>query len=441
MKLWTHQARDIDTYIQCPGQLNFSEPGTGKTRVCIEAIKALKLPTLILAPKSILQCAWGNDIEKFAPELEYKTAYASNRYEVFKAGAPIIITNHDAATWLMEKPQLLEQFRGGFLIIDESTAYKNPNSKRSKAAMKIRELFEYCTVLTGTPTPQGLIDIWSQVYLVDKGQRLGKSYYRFRALTYTPINKGAFTQWVEKPGMVDAVAELVSDITIRNIRDDCMDLPDNFIVHRNFDLTKQHLDIYRELKSRAILRLESGDITAVNAAVLLSKLLQVASGAVYDERGEPHPIATERYELIMDLVEERDHSLVVFNWRHQRNALVDLARQRRYTFEVIDGETSDARRTKAVDDFQAGKLKCLFIHPQSAGHGLTLTKGCATIWASPTYNAEHFEQVNARINRGGQTRVTETILISANNTVDNDAYKKLLEKRLHMQDLLEILKT
>ena len=440
--LWEHQKRDIARMLSTPGLLNTSDPGTGKTRVVIEAMRYLRLPTLILAPKSILSCAWGNDIREFAPELKFTIATAANRQEAFESDAPIIITNHDAVTWLVrpENSQILRRFAGGLLVVDESTCYKNPTAKRSKAAVKIRQLFSRCTCMSGTPTPQGIIDVWNQMFLVDKGQLLGNSFYRFRANTYNPVNKGAFTDWQEKPGVADAIGEIIAPVTIRNRREDCMDLPENQIVNRKIALTPSHMKLYQELKRKAVMELETGVVTAINAAVLLNKLLQVASGAVYDESGEPHLIATERYELVMDLVAEREHSVVVFNWRHQRDEMIKIAEARGYEYALIDGSVNNMyERTNAVNEFQAGRYKVIFIHPQSAGHGITLTKGTATIWASPTYNAEFFTQANARIFRGGQTKKTETILISAEGTADEAAYKALQDKILNMNNLLEIL--
>ena len=714
--LWEHQTRDIQTMMASPETFNMSDPGTGKTRVVIEAIRQLGLPTLILAPKSILQCAWGNDIEEFAPELTYTVATATNRSKAFGTDSQIIITNHDAVTWLVQpaNEKHLARFKGGMFVVDECfpkgtkvetinglqaietvivgtpiltsngfipvsklyanttkqltrlylsdgthidctsnhpfatdkgwcsardtlglslvrnelyisptpatilqqnmqqksnvgeentsrtypnitesilktkrspcleyrdtlqrrdetkakgrtqnfrtpteskrgewanklprntyarniihgmaisahhlyqnakrlwlshvlqsrlrstrkemgardrrklthiaqvvgreerffsssvrvervatielgspisvynletdgvndyfangllvhncTAYKNPTAKRSKAAAAIRESFSHATLMSGTPTPQGIIDLWHQMYLVDRGKLLGNSFYRFRSTTHTPVNKGAFTEWVEKEGVADAIADIISGVTIRNAREDCMDLPENLVVHRRYQLSAPHLKVYNELKRHAFIELESGDVNAVNAAVLLSKLLQVASGAVYDEYGEAHLIDTQRYELVMDLVDERDHSVVFFNFKHQKNELIKLAEKAKMKYAVIDGSVSGAKRTQAVEDFQAGKLKVLFCHPQSAGHGITLTKGTATIWVSPTYNVEHFEQANARIFRGGQTKKTETILISAEGTVDARAYKALFDKQLDMNNLLEVLR-
>jgi SNF2 family DNA or RNA helicase len=293
--------------------------------------------------------------------------------------------------------------------------------------------------MSGTPTPQGIIDIWSQIFMVDEGQRLGNSFYRFRNNTYTPEKKGAFTTWKEKEGMAEAVADLIADITIRNRREDCMDLPPNHIVHRRISLSPTHMRKYQELKKRALVELETGDVSAVNAAVLLTKLLQLASGAVYDEFGEPHLVSTDRYELIADLVDERDCTVVFFMWAHQRTWLEKEFAARGLSCEVIDGSVSSKKRESAVAKFQNGELRVILCQIQSAAHGITLTRGATTIFASLTYNAEYFEQAKARIDRGGQTRPTETILITAEGTVENELYSKLMDKTFKMTNLLEIL--
>ena len=329
------------------------------------------------------------------------------------------------------------------MIIDESTCYKNPTAQRSKAAANVRPFFARCFCMSGTPTPQGIIDLWHQVFLVDMGELLGGSFYRFRNQTYTPVTKGGFTEWHEKEGVADAVADIIAPLTIRNKRDDCMDLPPNHIIKREVKLSPSHRKLYDELKKNAIVELKTGDVNANNAAALLNKLLQLASGAVYDEYGEAHQVDTARYETIMDLVEERDHTVVVFNWRHQRDALVEIAKSRGYEFGIVDGSVSaegaNSKRAQIIERFQNRELKCMFIHPKSASHGITLTAGMATIWASPTHDAEWFEQANARIYRGGQTRSTETILISAVGTAEPQVYDALFEKRLKMSNLLEML--
>ena len=438
-ELWAHQARDVETYLQNDAVFNLSDPGTGKTRVCIEVIRRLKIPTLILAPKSILQCAWGDDIEKYAPEIRYSVATAENRAYAFMKPTLVKITNIDAAKWLGENPQYLKQFEGGFLIIDESTSLKNYKSLRTRAVTKFAPMFKKKTLMSGTPNPQGVIDLWSQVFILDGGQRLGKSHYKFQMLTYDQKRIGQFTKWVEKPGIADAVAGIIADLTVRNKREDCMDLPENLQTMRYVDLAPKQQKQYVKLKKEAALALEDGDVTAINAAALLTKLLQLTSGAVYTETGEYLPVHTDRYELVMDLVEERQACVVAFNWRHQREALMREAENRGLPAAFIDGSVSQDKRTKAVHDFQDGKLRVIFLHPASAAHGITLTRGEATIWASPTYNAEHFAQLNARIYRGGQTKRTETILICARHTVEEDAYAALFNKTTNLENLLEIL--
>lgn len=441
--LFAHQERDVQRYVENFNLCNFSDPGTGKTRTLIEAILRIKPNhrTLILAPKSILQVAWGNDIDKFAPGLEYAVARAEDREKQFKRDVPIVITNHDAVSWLADRPQLVRSF--SHCITDESTAYKNPQAIRSRKAAALRRLIEFWTILTGTPTPQGVLDLWHQVYLVDLGELLGKSFYRFRnAVCDQKVRYpgAAFSEWVEKDGSLDAITSLLEPITIRNDRRDCLDLPPNQKIELSVKINAKHRRVYEQMKRAALLELETGTVSAINAASLLTKLLQIASGAVYNEDGSVSVVDNDRYDLVMELIDQRQHSVVAFNWRHQRDALVERATKAHLPHAVIDGSVSSADRTKAVNDFQAGKLRTIFCHPASAGHGLTLTRANTTIWSSPTYNLEHYAQFNARIDRAGQTQKMETILIQAEDTVEGEVYKRLSNKDSSMTQLLSLLR-
>ena len=192
--------------------------------------------------------------------------------------------------------------------------------------------------------------------------------------------------------------------------------------------------------------LEDGKLlTAVHASSVHQKLMQIASGAVYTSFGydgdeNPHVVLDDgRYELVMDLIEERASCLVAFNWRHQRAGLEKAATKRKIKYGVIDGTVPSKKRTEIVEAFQRGDIRVIFAHPQSAGHGLTLTKGTTTIWTSPTYNAEHYKQFNHRIYRSGQTERTETIHITARNTIDEQVYSKLGKKLSSMQLLLDLI--
>jgi hypothetical protein len=186
----------------------------------------------------------------------------------------------------------------------------------------------------------------------------------------------------------------------------------------------------------AILMLDGGEVVeAIQASVVDQKLLQIASGALYKPDGTYAVLDDTRTELVMDLIEERAHSLVLFIWKHQRDQLLAAAKKRGFEFGVIDGEAKGDERTDVVNRFQNGDLKVVFAHPQSAGHGLTLTRGTATIWVSPTNNAEHYKQAFHRIYRAGQTQKTETIQICARDTIDEHAYNNILDPKLSRMGL------
>jgi SNF2 family DNA or RNA helicase len=177
-------------------------------------------------------------------------------------------------------------------------------------------------------------------------------------------------------------------------------------------------------------------VSAVNAAVVAQKLLQIASGAVYESQDNYHLVDTARYEMVLDLAEQRQHTVVFFLWKHQKDFLIAEAKKRGLTHCLIDGTVNDKDRNEAVDFFQKGFYRICFAHPQSAAHGLTLTRGTATIWASPTYNLEHYQQGLKRIYRAGQTSKTETIVIVDQNTIEERVWEALQNKKVRMDDLL-----
>lgn len=446
-ELFSHQNETKQFGLVTPRVFDISDAGTGKTRAWLEVLRArFKIQggkALVLAPKTILKTAWANDIRKFTPELTYSIAYAHNRKKAFEADVDIYITNHDAVKGLLKnKKQWLEGRNFHTLVIDESTAFKHRTSQRSQALRKLVSLFTYRTALTGTPNPNGLTDLWHQVLLLDDGNHLGNSFWRFRGTVCAPRQIGPSPQhlvWEDIDGAAEAVADLLSDITIRHVFEDCTDIPANHAYTVDFELSTKHRHAYDTLKEHAILLLKEGGVTAFNAGILATKLLQLASGAVYDENGVAQLFDTGRYELVLDLATQRDQCIVAYNWRHQRDELVKLAKAQDIRYGIIDGSVSASARNQVIEHFQAGLIRIIFAHPASAGHGLTLTRGRATIWASPVYNAEHFVQFNKRIYRIGQQHKTETILVIAENTLDVEVAAKLMGKIEKMDDLLEML--
>nr|DAK67445.1 MAG TPA: Chromatin remodeling complex ATPase [Caudoviricetes sp.] len=437
---FAHQKAATEFWLTHPRMCNFSDPGTGKTRATLDAIAARNTGkrALVVAPLSILEASWGADIKKFTPQLTYSVADAKNRKKAFAADTDIVLINHDGVKALADEPGLLKDF--DTLVVDESTAYKHRTSTRSKAMAELACYFTYRVVLTGTPNSNTVTDLWHQLYLVDDGERLGKNFFGFRAHVCEPrilaVGGKQITKWVDKEKATALCTAMTADITFRVKFEDVIEIPPNHVRTIYTELPQKIMQQYREFQRESVLMLESGAISAMNAGVRLRKLLQLLTGAVYDEQGQAHVIHTERYKLVLDLVEETDHCVVAFNWRHERVALTEEATKRKLAFAVIDGETPAQERAKIVDDFQSGKLQVVFAHPQSAGHGLTLTRGNRTIWASPTYNAEHYQQFCHRIYRAGQTRKTETIRIAATNTVELDVYDKLGVKLDAMDELL-----
>lgn len=434
-----HQKVTTTFIAQNPRVLVTSDPGTGKTRSVLDAYtQRPEGRMLVLAPLSILQASWGDDIEKFTPDLTYAVAYARNRAKAFESDAQIVITNHDAVKWLAKNKGVLAGFNT--LCIDEFTAYKNKDSQRSKAALQIAKLFDYRIAMSGTPNSNTICDIWHPTLIVDDGHRLGHRFYSFRSNVCTPVFNGFANEWKDKPDAELMVAAAIKDINIRYGLEECIDMPEQSYHTITTQLSPVMLRSYKELADDNVLWTGQATINAVHAGALTKKLLQLCTGAVYDEDGTVVGLHEERYNLVMELVEQRKHSLVAFNWTHERDFLVAQAEKRGLKYGVIDGSTPANKRKDIVDRMQAGQLKVVFAHPQSAGHGLTLTTATTVIWASPTYNAEHYQQFNRRIYRAGQTKRTEVIHIAAENTWEPDVYKKLQGKLGRMENLLSILK-
>ena len=436
---YAHQKTTTDFIVNTKRCLITSDPGTGKTRAVLDAHAILGGKTLVLAPLSILEAAWGEDISKFQPQIKYGVAYAKNRKKIFEDDTnEMVITNFEAVNFLQKNTHLIEKF--DTIVIDEFTAFKNREAKRSKNLSKIITYFTNRIAMSGTPNSNTILDIWHPVLLVDGGERLGTRFYSFRHQACTPKFNGFANEWIDKPGIEEAVANKLSDISIRYALSDCIDLPDNIVRTINTKLTPNVQKQYKLLADESVLYTKSGTVNAINAAARVKKLLQLVTGAVYDEDGVVQFVHQERYDIVMTLVAQRAHSLVAFNWKHERDALVELAQKEGFTYDVIDGSVPAERRKDIVARYQAGQIKVLFCHPQSAGHGLTLTKASTVIWCSPTYNAEHYQQFNQRIYRAGQTQKTETILIQARGTWEPEVYKKLNTKVGRMENLLHILK-
>jgi hypothetical protein len=428
------------------GVLNLSDCGTGKTRGVLDFLCDLKMdgklpPVLVLAPLSILEPAWGGDIHQWTPNLTFEPCYNKKRLESASIDVDIHLFNHDAVKWLMkpENDKLRAKWKGGILVIDEFTAFKNMKSQRTQAAINLAKEMSMTIELSGTPVPRSVIDIFTPALIADGGHRLGNNFYRFQHKMCTGIpmpHNPRIVKWEDKPDAMYDVTNMLSGMVFRF---KARGVPLNTKRHIKVKLPAKALRAYKEMVAMDLMYNEDGTpVSAVNAGARYNKLIQLCSGAVYDSESNIVGFHKERYELVATLIQEVEHSVVAFNFKHERKFLEEILNKLKVTFAVIDGSVNVAKRVQIVEDYQAGKYTTLLCHPQSAGHGLTFTKGTRTIWCSPTNNAEYFIQYNKRIDRKGQVNETETIMVSAEATKEADAYDSLFLKVQTQAEMLSI---
>lgn len=425
-----------------PRSFNHNDPGTGKTIATIDAFVATKKGRmLVFTTLSLLQTSWGNDIEKVGG-LSYAIAHGTpkKRGTAMRSGADIVVTNHDAVNWIMKDKTLLKGFT--HVCVDEYVVYKNRSAQRSKAMQQIANLTEYLWMLNGTPGAMGMCDIWFPALMMDRGMRLGTSFWAYRSQVCKPIQNGPraeHIEWVDRPDAIIEVADKLKDITIRFTLDECEDMPENVVTDMYLDMPSWVEENYNRMRDDAYLEIGDAKVTAIHAGAKAQKLMQMLSGAVYDHEGNPVKVHTDRYELVADLIEARQQCVVGYNYRHEIAGLMDVFKRRNIPYGYINGDVSKNGREKAVEDFQAGHTRAIIIHPQSGAHGLTLTAGTTTIWTSPPKSADLYIQFNARIHRKGQLFRTETINIAYKNSVEAKAYERLQQRLDNLHEFLDFM--
>jgi SNF2 family DNA or RNA helicase len=451
MEYWRHQRQTIDKFKETRRGLDLSDPGTGKTSAHLGLYNERqgRGRMLISAPMTLMASAWGSDIDRFFPNLTYSLATAKNRFEAFESGSDIVIINTDGVKALTQRfPKRLQlmKFLKDFdhLVVDEVSFYKHPTSARSRAAGKISQHFDWRFGLSGTPNPKSVTELWHPAMIVDGGQRLGGAFTRFRNAMQEPTQVGPSTnmlRWDDKPQANEIAHILLRDIMIRHAFEEVMtDVPPNHVDMKYIFPPSKLMKMYGQLSETTLLAFEDGTfLNPVHAASLRNKLLQLCSGAVYTSEDQYVVLDSYRYELIADLVEERQHSVTFFNWKHQKDQLIALFQKRGITFELIDGTVADHVRPQIVADYQAGRYQTLLIQPKTGAHGLTLTRGTTVIVASPLYEPDYLKQIIHRIYRGGQTEVTNTLLVCAKGTVEELVYDRLLTGKARMDEFLSMV--
>jgi len=419
----------------------FNEQGTGKTASVIWAADYLmKLGilkrVLVICPLSIMKPAWQQDLFKFAMHRSCGIAHgtASTRKKVIAANTDFVIINFDGVGVVADEIK-----NGGFdlIVVDEATAYKSAQTTRWKILSKIVANVEWLWMLTGTPAAQSPIDAFGIARLINP-DNTPRFFNQFRDRVMYKLS--AF-KWMPKPGAKEYVHSILQP-AIRFEKKDCLDLPDIIYMDRDVGMTPQQKKYYEELKTELFLEAAGEEVSAINAAVKLSKLLQIACGSVYTDTGEVIDFdASNRMDAVVEVVEEASHKVLVFvPFTHTIELLSKRMEKEGIPYGVIDGSVSVNKRSEIVKKFQEQEIpKVLIIQPQTASHGLTLTAADTIIWYAPITSVETYLQANARIDRPGQKN-SMTVVHIKGSEVESRLYTMLRNNINTHNSLIDLYK-
>ncbi len=423
--------------------------GLGKTISTLTAIKELKYyrfqvsKVLVIAPKKVAESTWDKEIEKWEHTKGLKVSKilgtVKQRLKALYTPADIYIINRDNVTWLVDLVRNAWPF--DMVIVDESSSFKSHKAKRFKSLVAVSNHIKRLVLLTGTPSPNGINDLWSQIYLIDQGERLGSKYTHFRDRYFNPDKRGPAGQifsYEAKDGASKAVLDKISDVCISMEAKDYLNLPDKIYNYISVPLDTKARKSYNELERELVLQLPSDeDLTVTSAAALSNKLLQLANGAIYDENHVYHEIHDCKLERLQELIEglNGEHALVFYNFRHDKDRIIALLRDK------MKLRVSELTSTVDVDEWNAGKTDILLTHPASSAYGLNLQSGGRhIIWFGLTWNLELYQQANARLHRQGQTEKVFIHHLVCEDTRDEDVMKALEKKDATQQFVIDSLK-
>ena len=419
----------------------FLECGLGKSVITLTAIKNLMARgevsrVLVVAPLRVGKTTWPEEIGKWdhLAGLTYAVAIGNvaERLNALKAQADITIINRENVEWLIDKSGM--PFDYDMLVIDELSSFKSFKAKRFKALLKVRPQITRVVGLTGTPSSNGLMDLWAEFRLLDLGERLGRYITRYRLAYFTPDKRNAQVVFSYKPlpGAEERIYDKIDDITISMRASDYLKLPSLVMNTVVVEMGDKEKEIYDNLCDDMVVSLGDNEIDAVNAASLSNKLLQMANGAVYGEEQSVHHIHDEKLNALEDLIESANGKpvLVAYWFKH------DLAR--------IKAKFPFVREIKTDADIRAwnrGEIEVGVIHPASAGHGLNLQTGGSTlIWFGLTWSLELYQQTNARLYRQGQKNTVVIHHIVTKGTIDERVLKALEKKEKTQNSLIDAVK-
>ena len=415
----------------------FLDMGLGKTATTLTAIHDLYYNfsverILIIAPLKVANNVWHKEAQKWEHLQELNIAIATGsvneRLSAINSNKTITLINKENVPWLIEKCK----WKWDMVVIDESSSFKSARAKRFRALKKVMKYIRSIVLLSGTPSPNGMMDLWSQMYLIDQGERLGRTITNYRQRFFVPDGYMGYNYKL-KPGAKEQIMELIKDVCVTMTAEDYLELPECINVNEFIELPDKAKQQYKELEKEFIISLDDIDIESPSKAPLGNKLLQMCNGSIYDSEKNVHEIHNEKIERLKEIIEDNpgENFLVAYNYKH------DLEKLQKAFPKAVKLETA-----KQEDDWNKGKIKILLAHPASAGHGLNLQYGGNIIvWYGLTWNLEYYQQFNKRLHRQGQKNIVRNIHLITKNCLDEKVlFFALSNKAKTQKDLVDYLK-
>lgn len=437
--LHEYQKYCVDFIITHPVAALFLDLGLGKTVTTLTAVNELMYnrfeisKVLIIAPLRVAQTTWSDEIQKWSHLENLRVSKVlgtpSERNAALDEDADIYIINRENVDWLVSN----HTFDFDMVVIDELSSFKNHQSKRFKALRKVRPAVKRIVGLTGTPAPNGLMDLWAEINILDMGERLGRFITRYRETYFLPDKRNGMVIFSYKPlpNAEKCIYEKISDICISMKAADHLNMPKRMDNVVTVEMNETEHKLYDKLSKEMLLPFDEGDIDAVNAAALSNKLLQTANGAVYDENGNVRYIHGRKLDALEDLIEAAVGKpiLVFYSFKHDKDRIAER-------FEVRDIKTE-----RDIHDWNSGNIPVALAHPASCGHGLNLQSGGSTVvWFGLTWSLELYQQANARLYRQGQKDTVVIHHIITKGTIDENVMCALKHKDKGQSAIIEAVK-
>lgn len=443
-----YQTFCIEKLLELPAVGLFLDMGLGKTVTTLTAIKELKYyrfqvyKVLVIAPKKVAEATWSKEAAKWdhLQCLRVSTVLGSRtkRERALACPADVYVINRENVEWLVDYYRNAWPF--DMVVVDESSSFKDQSTKRWRALKRVRPKIKRIVLLTGTPAPNNLIDLWAQIYLLDEGARLGRTIGGFRERYFLPDKRSADRVFTYKPkmGTEQVVQDLIGDICISMSAEDYLTLPECVSVNVPVMLDAKAQKAYDTMEREMLLEVDEDIITADTAAVLTNKLLQLAGGAVYNADHQAQVIHSCKIEAFLELVESLagKSALVFYAFQHEKDRILEALRKKHkhLRVRVFSGAQDE-------DDWNAGKIDILLAHPASTAYGLNLQQGGNhVIWFTPTWSLELYQQANKRLHRQGQTERVIIHHLLVDGSIDYDVISALGNKADTQDALLDSIK-